>query len=158
MEFISNLKKNLSTAADYTVKKTTEVTEIAKLTVEIKSQNEKLTAVYTEMGRVVYGDIKNGTGSAEKLSALAADADALKETVAALKVRLAKAQNCVLCPACGAKMKDTANFCSVCGAKLPKEEPAAETETAEDIPAEDVAEETAAAEEAVAEEETKEEE
>ncbi len=133
MDFVDNLKKNLSAAADTAVKKTTEVTEAAKLTVEIKSKSEKLNAVYTEMGRTVYGDMKNGTDSREKLTSLAADADALKDTVAALKKKRAKAQGCVICPACGTKMKNTANFCSVCGEKLPKEEPAAK---AEEIPAE----------------------
>ena len=137
MEFIHTLKKNLSSAADYTVKKTTEVTETAKLTVEIRTQNEKLNAVYTEMGRIVYGDMKNGTDSREKLTALAGDADALKETVAKLKARRAKVQNCVICSACGAKMKDAANFCSVCGEKLPKEEPTSKAEDGDTVPPED---------------------
>lgn len=141
MEFMNTLKKNLSAAADTAVKKTTEVTEIAKLTVEIRSQTDKINAVYTEMGRILYGDRKNGTDSSAKLASLAAEVDGLKETVADRKARLAKAQNRVLCPACGAKMKDTANFCSICGEKLPKEEPAAK---AEDIPAEEAVEETAA--------------
>ncbi len=130
MDFVSSLKKNLSAAADTAVKKTTEVTEAAKLTVEIKSKNEKINAVYTEMGRAIYGDMKTGTDSREKLTALAADADALKETVAVLKKRLAKTQGRVLCPACGEKMKNTANFCSVCGEKLPKEAPAEPVEEA----------------------------
>ena len=146
MAFLENLKKNLSTAADYTAKKTAEVTETAKITVELKSKTSKLTAVFTELGHTAYSDFKNGTSRTAEIEALAAQADALKEEIAGLKVQLARAQGCVICPACGTKSKDTANFCANCGEKLPKEEPAKE----EDLPAEDAVE-TAAEETAEAE-------
>lgn len=155
MAFLENLKKNLSTAADYTAKKTAEVTEAAKITVEIKSKTSKLNAVFTELGHTAYSDFKSGTSRTAEIEALAAQADALKEEIAVLKVQLARAQGCVICPACGTKSKDAANFCANCGEKLPKEEPAKE----EDLPAEDTetpAEEPAAEE--AAEEETAEEE
>ncbi len=157
MSFLDDLKKSLSGAADYTAKKTTEVTGVAKIRLDIRSANSRLAKCYEKIGRAYYKNVKEADeGQLAVMEATVKEADAIKEEIAALRNQLAKLQACVICPACGAQVSDKSVFCPLCGMKLPKEEekpaeteepqtetPAAETEPAEEVQAEEVqAEET----------------
>ncbi len=144
MEFFENLKEKLSAAADYTVRKTTEITEVTKLHLELKSQNGKLNTLFADLGKLTYCSEKNGTDNAEKIAKTVERIDAQKDKIAELQAQLAKSQGKVVCPACEAQCGSASAFCPVCGAKLPKTEAAAPA-TASEKAAETVAapEETA---------------
>ena len=50
LQFWEEIKKNAKEAADITVKKTSEMTAIAKATVAIKNEEGKLSSCYKEIG------------------------------------------------------------------------------------------------------------
>ena len=140
MAFLDDLKKSLSGAADYTAKKTTEVTGVAKIRLDIRTANSRLAKCYEKIGRAYYKNLKEAAeDQSEVIEAAVKEADAIKEEIAALRLQLAKLQACVICPACGAQISDKSVFCPLCGIKLPKEETPAETaeeESVEKVPAE----------------------
>lgn len=152
MSFLDDLKKGLSGAADYTAKKTTEVTGTARIRLDIRSANSRLAKCYEKIGRAYYMNAKES--AEEQIAAMEAgvqEADAIREEIAAHRLQLAKLQACVICPACGAQISDKSVFCPLCGVKLPKEEEAAAAAEEEIVP------ETAEAEEAQTEESASEE-
>ena len=68
------------------------------------------------------------------------EADGIKAEIAVLRRDLAKAQGCVICPACGAQISNKSIYCPLCGVKLeeesqPEEKPETVEETAEEAPA-----------------------
>lgn len=142
MAFFDELKKSIGGAADYTVKKTGEVTGAAKIRMDIRSLNTKLTRCYENIGRTYYRCEKGeGENCAETISAFIVEADELKAEIAQLRVKLARLQGCVVCPACNSQISDQSIFCPICGVKLPeqpKEEdtvhPEEEEEETEDTP------------------------
>lgn len=123
MSFLDSLMKNVSDAADYTVRKTGELTEIAKLRMEIHNCNNHITQCYEHLGRLYYKSVKNpdGTGSSS-MEKYVAEADQWKEKLSALRVSLARAQGSVICDACGAQISVQSVYCPLCGVKLPTEE------------------------------------
>lgn len=141
MSFFENLKKNFNTAANYTVQKTGEVTEAAKIRLDIRSQNVRLAKCFESMGQLYYKSVKeNGTAVSAELDAYIVEADGIKAEIALLRQDLARAQGCVICAACGAQISNKSVFCPLCGVKLAQEEEA-EAEAAEE-PGEEVSEET----------------
>jgi len=131
MSFWNELKTSLNGAADYTVKKTGEITGTAKLRMDIRSKNTRLAKCYETIGRAYYRREKGLDGDHDETIATAiAEADTLKEEIAALRQQIAKLQGCVICPACSAQISNQSIFCPLCGVKLPEkpveEEPAEE--------------------------------
>jgi DNA repair exonuclease SbcCD ATPase subunit len=134
MSFFENLKKNFNTAANYTVQKTGEVTEAAKIRLDIRSQNVRLAKCFENMGQLYYKSVKeSGTDVTAELDAYMMEADGIKAEIANLRRELAKAQGCVICAACGAQISNKSVFCPLCGVKLAaeEEETVADTETVE---------------------------
>jgi len=132
MSFWNNLKNSINGAADYTVKKTGEITGTTKIRMDIRAKNTALAKCYENIGRAYYRREKGlGENHEETIAAAITEADTLKEEIAALRQEMAKLQGCVICPACSAQISDQSIFCPLCGVKLPekpvKEEPA-ETE------------------------------
>ena len=120
MSFLNDLKKSLSGAADYTVKKTGEVTGTARIRMDIRSCKARLSKCFESIGRTYYkeqkGLIENGT---DAIAAYIAEADSIKAEITALQAQLAALQGCILCPSCGAQISDKSVFCPLCGVKLP---------------------------------------
>jgi hypothetical protein len=143
MSFFNNLKKNINTAANYTVQKTGEVTETAKIRLDIRTQNVRLSKCFENIGRVYYKNMKeNEEAVSPELDAYILEADGIKAEIAVLRGDLAKAQGCVICSACGAQISNKSIFCPLCGVKL-VEETAVEEEAADAVEEETIAEETA---------------
>lgn len=138
MSFFNNLKKNINTAANYTVQKTGEVTEAAKIRLDIRTQNVRLAKCFETIGQLYYKSIKeNGEAVSAELDAHILEADGIKVEIAILRRELAKVQGCVICSSCGAQISNKSVYCPLCGIKLEEES----KETAEE-PAEEAAETT----------------
>lgn len=140
MSFFDNLKKNINTAANYTVQKTGEMTEAAKIRLDIRTQNLRLAKCFENIGQLYYKSIKeNGEIASAEMDAYILEADGIKLEISILRRELAKAQGCVICSACGAQISNKSVYCPLCGIKL-------EEETVE-AAAEEAAEETTESEE-----------
>ena len=130
MSFFDSLKKNLNTAATYTVQKTGEVTEAAKIRLDIRTQNLRLAKCFENIGQLYYKSIKeNSEIASAEMDAHILEADGIKLEISILRRELAKAQGCVICSACGAQISNKSIYCPLCGIKLEAE---AAEETAEE--------------------------
>ncbi len=142
MEFFEELKRTASDVADRAVKKTNEVTSIAKLNLNIKSSNAKLNSVYMEIGKLFYIAERSGEDYTSEIAENIIKADELIALIDAYKKKLAILKNVVECESCGNEIPYSAAFCSFCGAKQEHQEPEEpETDDFNDTPTEDIADE-----------------
>lgn len=129
--FFENFKRNASTAADKAAKKTNELTAIAKLNVNVKTAETKLSSVYEEIGRMFYNAERTGVDCTGDIADCIMKADKLKADIASYKAEIAKLRKVVTCEGCGNEISEDAAFCSHCGMKQVKPEPEAPVEECE---------------------------
>ena len=131
MTFFNEFKRNASDVADKAVKKTNELTSIAKLQMSVKSKESKLAVVYEEIGRLFYNAERSGIECTAEIANCIMKADKIKSEIASAKAEIAKLRNVVICEGCGNEISNTAAFCSFCGMKQIKPEPAVKEEICE---------------------------
>ncbi len=91
MGFLDNLGKTLTSAGEATANKTKELTELAKLNIDISKEESVLRAKYNEVGMKYYDITKDNPDEDFKN-----DFDAIAEsihTLAELKVKLQELKN-----------------------------------------------------------------
>ena len=120
MSIFNEIKKNVSGAASAASKKTNELTGIAKLNVNIKLEETKLSECYEEIGRLFYTAERSGEDNTSDIAAYIMQADKIKATIAGYKAELAHLRKVVICEGCGTEISETAAYCSVCGTKQVK--------------------------------------
>jgi len=122
MEFLNDLKKNITGTAKDMKRKSEDIIEITKLSVAVGSDEEKLKKMIYELGLDTYRaytenpEESNCTKKCVEISRLE---DGIKKS----KEKILVLRGTVECVACGAVVDLEANFCSKCGAKLIKPAP-----------------------------------
>lgn len=122
-------------AAQTAAKKTGEVAETAKLTITLKTEEQKLGRLFAALGKLCYEKAEQA-----QLDAQIMEIDEQKKIIADLKVQVAESKGKIICAGCGKEMDAGAQFCSSCGAK---QEPKKTEETAEEKAEAPAAEEAA---------------
>ena len=122
MAIWDEIQKGAKDAAAFTVKKTEEVTTIAKLKLAIHSETSKLEKCYQEIGELYYEAHRRDADTAAAIAPLILEADELTTKLNALKNQLAAVQKGVICKACGTQVSREYGFCPVCGKSLADEE------------------------------------
>lgn len=118
MSFWDDLQKTLSEATDFTVQKTTELSDLAKLKYNIHATEKKLERIYAELGKAYYDTRKNDTDRESELATLIMQADKLICDVANMRTESSKLKKTDACPECSAEISKECTFCPVCGTKL----------------------------------------
>lgn len=117
MAFIEELKRGASDVAGKVAKKTGELTSIAKMNMNIRSSESKLSSIYEEIGFLFYTAERNGVDFTEEIAAQVLKADSLIVEIDNLKKAYAKARGFRVCPECGNEIDSECAFCSFCGKK-----------------------------------------
>ncbi len=130
MTIFNNIKRGATDAATKAAKKTGEITNIAKLTMNIKNAETKLGAVYEEIGRLFYTAERTGEDFTSDIAANIMKADKIKADIANFKSEIAALRNVIVCENCGNEVNADFAFCNFCGTKIEKPVPA-EEETCE---------------------------
>lgn len=123
------LKKNFKDITDKTVKKTGELTTIAKLNMTIKSEEAKLSDCYKSIGRLFYTAERDNLDNTEEIATYIMQADRIKATIADCQKELSVLRNVVVCEGCNNEISNDAIFCPICGLKVNKPAPVVEEET-----------------------------
>lgn len=122
MAFWDEIKKGAKDAAAFTVKKTEELTSLAKLKLALHNEETKLEKCYSEIGEHYYNFQRKEEDHAAEIAALLLEADELNAKIAELKAQLATLQNDVICKKCGEQIPVEASFCPICGQNQDEEE------------------------------------
>jgi len=120
MSILDNIAKGMSGAASFTVKKTEELTALAKMKYALRSEQNKLSECFEEIGKFYYAYQREGTDFVTEIAALIAEADLIKVNITEIKKEIARLQNVTACKECGSKMNNGMVFCPICGAKQAK--------------------------------------
>ena len=99
-------------AAQTAAKKTGEVAESAKLSITLKSEEQKLARLFLGLGKAYYDK-----EAEDLMSAKVMEIDEQMKVIAALKVVIAEQKGKILCHACGKEIDGDSLFCNACGAK-----------------------------------------
>lgn len=118
MSFWDDLQKTLSEATDFTVQKTTELSDLAKLKYKIHTAEKKLERIYAELGKNYFDTRKNGADHESEFNTLVMQADKLICDIANMKAESSKLKKTSVCPECSAEISKECTFCPVCGEKL----------------------------------------
>ena len=117
MAFFDDFKKSATDVADKVAKKTTDFTSIARIAMNIRSNESKLSSTYEEIGYLFYTAERNGTDYTEEIAAQILKADGLNAEIESLKKESAKLRNVKICSGCQKEIPSDSSFCSFCGLK-----------------------------------------
>jgi rRNA maturation endonuclease Nob1 len=130
MAFFEKFGKKVGEAAQVAAKKSGEVVEITKLSMNIAGEEDKVKALYCEIGKKAYENYAAGAAlEIDDFRALLEQVDREKENIKELKAKILDVKNMRVCPSCGKELDKSVAFCEKCGTK--QEEPATEAPEAE---------------------------
>ena len=116
MGFLDGLTESLTTAGKDVTQKAKDMSEIAKLKMDIKAKEDYVTRQYALLGEAYFNKHKDEEGI-EEAEQFFLIKEALEE-MARMREEVLKIQGAAECPQCGNKMPEAATFCSNCGTKL----------------------------------------
>ncbi len=128
MSVFNEIKRNVTNAASAASKKTNELTGLAKLNMNIKMEQGKLSECYEEIGRLFYTAERSGEDHTSDIAAHIMQADKIKANIAKYQAEIARLKKVIYCDNCGAELAETCIYCSTCGAKLEKKAEEVKTE------------------------------
>lgn len=148
MAIWDDITKKAAAFSEKAVKQAKDLSEVAKLKMQIVEAEKAANDAYAQLGRLYAA--AHAEDCEEAFASEMAAAVNAEQTVKTLKDQLHDAKGVIVCEKCGAEVAKDAAFCSACGAEIPKAEPVETEIVTEEVPAE---EPEAPAEEAVPSEE-----
>ena len=116
MGFFDELTESLTTAGKDVTQKAKDMSEIARLKLDIKSKEDYVQKQYMAIGQAYFEKHKDEEGI-EEAEQFFLIREALDE-IERMKAEILKLRWAAECPKCGAKMPEGATFCSNCGTKM----------------------------------------
>ena len=116
----SKAKDGASKIAKEVAKRTSNAIALTKLSFAANETQSKIKDVYTEIGKSLYSKHLDGEDYAEFKDELN-QIDKLIEELDTLNDKIAELKNSLKCSECGTLNPITSDYCSKCGAKLPKD-------------------------------------
>ena len=145
MAIWDDIAKKAAALSDKAVKQARDLSEVAKLKLQIAEAEKAVEDSYTQLGRL-YAAAHRSDYEEGFASVMAAVTNA-EQTVKTLHQQLQDAKGVTVCEKCGAEVAKDAAFCSACGAEIPKPAPVEAEVVTEEPPAEETPAEEAPAEE-----------
>ena len=135
MAIWDNITKKAAQISEKAVKQAKDLSEVAKLKIQIVEAEKTAEDAYAQLGRLYAAahpeDFEEGFAS---LIAAAANAE---QTIKTLRQQLRDAKGVAVCEKCGAEVAKDAAFCSACGAEMPKPAPVEAEVVTEEAPVEE---------------------
>ncbi len=145
MDFFNKIGKKASETYQATKEKAVNISEEFKIKGKINNLKERKHTIYTEIGEIVFNDIKDGKDVArEDITPKCDEISKINDEISKLEVELLSYKKIKVCANCGRELEIEDKFCPACGKEQPKvekveikEEPK-ETKEAEVIEVKDV--------------------
>lgn len=122
MEFLNDLKKNITGTAKDMKRKSEDMIEITKLSVSVGSDEEKLKKMIYELGLETY---KSYCENPEESNCTkkCVEISRLEDVIKRSKEKILVLRGTIECGTCHAVVDLDSNFCPKCGAKIDKPDP-----------------------------------
>ncbi len=127
------VQKNAEKVTKQVVSKTNDAVSHTKLRFAINETESKVTELYEEIGRAVYGEYLKTGEAGENMLDRCERIDKLFEEIDDLKEKLAELKQSVKCPACGEYSQNGSLYCPHCGAALNYDEKDVIEEAVEEV-------------------------
>ena len=114
--------KKVSDAGKGVAQQTKNLTEIARLTSVIDTEEKMVAQSYTQIGKTYYENHKNDPDA--ECAAQIALVNKSLEKIAQWREQIQRIKGIVKCPQCGAEIPYGSQFCGVCGTKIVRPEAA----------------------------------
>ena len=150
MAIWDDITKKAAAISEKAVKQAKDLSEVAKLKLQIVEAEKAADDAYAKLGRLYAA--AHADDYEEGFASLMAAAVNAEQTVKTLRNQLNDAKGVAVCEKCGAEVAKDAAFCSACGAEMPKPAPVEAEVVTEEAPAEEAPAEDAPVEEAPVEE------
>ena len=134
MAIWDDITKKAAALGEKAVKQAKDLSEVAKLKLQIAEAEKAADDAYARLGRLYAA--AHASDCEEAFAAEMAAAVNAEQTVKTLKGQLHDAKGVAVCEKCGAEVAKDAAFCSACGAAMPKEEPREAEVVTQEAPAE----------------------
>lgn len=118
MAFLDDIDRKLTLWGHGAIKKTKEVTDIAKITGTIKSLENQKQECFTELGKFFYEYQKTNPVKDTKVMTILSKIQELSDQIGQYQEELQRKRGTIFCPNCNAEISKDSLFCSVCGAKV----------------------------------------
>lgn len=118
MAFLDDIDRKLTLWGHGAIKKTKEVTDIAKLTGTIKSLENQKQECFAELGKFFYEYQKTNPVNDKEVTEILSKIQELSNQIYQYQEELKRRRGTVVCPNCNAEISRDSLFCSVCGAKV----------------------------------------
>lgn len=123
MDFLNKLGKKATETYQVTKEKATNLSEELKIRGKISDYKEKIEEKYSEIGKEVYNQIKEGKDvSKDSIISKCDEITISQEEISKLKEQLLALKKVKKCTGCGAEIAIDSEFCSKCGKEQPKVE------------------------------------
>ncbi len=115
MDFFERLGDTIVNVSRDVTQKAKDVSGIAKLKLDMKAKEDFIKEQYAALGKWYYQEHKEEEGEQR---AWIQRIDEALEAIAQMELKILELKKARVCQECGAQASDTAEYCSVCGAKL----------------------------------------
>lgn len=121
MDFFSKLGKKASETYQVTKEKAANLSEELKLKGKISDLNDKIESLYTEIGKTVYNEVKDGKDvSKEEITAKCDEISKCKDDIEKIQAEILALKKVIKCANCGEELDLGDTFCYKCGTKQPE--------------------------------------
>lgn len=132
MAIWDDITKKAAALGEKAVKQAKDLSEVAKLKLQIAEAEKAADDAYARLGRLYAA--AHASDCEEAFAAEMAAAVNAEQTVKTLKGQLHDAKGVAVCEKCGAEVAKDAAFCSACGAEMPKPAPVEAEVVTEEAP------------------------
>lgn len=115
MDILDKISGTLLSASKDAAQKAKDLSDLARLRMDIRSKEDYINQQYQQIGKVYYARHKDDETPKYEQIALIREAEVLLNE---LKQQLGQIKGVQKCPQCGSDMPQEAEYCSKCGTKL----------------------------------------
>ena len=135
MAIWDDITKKAAAISEKAVKQAKDLSEVAKLKLQIAEAEKTAEDTYAQLGRLYAA--AHADDYEEGFTSLMATAVNAEQTIKTLRNQLNDAKGVAVCEKCGAEVAKDAAFCSACGAEMPKSAPVEAEVVTEEAPVEE---------------------
>lgn len=118
MEFLEQIKQTAAEVAQKVAQKSSELVEVSKIKYEIYDLNGDIKKLYSEIGKLVYAQMRENDGLPEAIQMKCEIIEAKVAKIEALKRKEKDLKQHMTCPECGKECAESDDVCPYCGASL----------------------------------------